>query len=202
MSIKNNTPTTAIRPFDHLRKGTCLGDGGGLVVIETLESALKRGAPIICELLGTHSFCHSIHPTSPDPTGWDTFSVIKESLIEAEMTPSEIEYVNAHAASNPMGDLPEAIGIEKIFGSESAYDSLEGLKNLKFEDTTPERLNKDLSRRVLVNTLKGNIGHPLLSSGSQELALTLKTLIEVRYAYLQTFIGHHNSYTSLRNSMH
>jgi hypothetical protein len=101
-----------------------------------------------------------------------------------------------------MGDLPEAIGIEKIFGSESAWESLEGLKNLKFEDTPPERLNKDLSRRILVNTLKGNIGHPLLSSGSQEVALTLKTMVEVRYAYLLTFIGHHNSYSSLGNSMH
>jgi hypothetical protein len=101
-----------------------------------------------------------------------------------------------------MGDLPEAIGIEKIFGSEAAHNSLEGLKNLKFEDTTPERLNKDLSRKILVNTLKGNIGHPLLSSGSQEMALTVKTLMEVRYAYLQTFIGHHNSHTSFGNSMH
>jgi 3-oxoacyl-[acyl-carrier-protein] synthase II len=184
LSHRNQTPTTAVRPFDHLRKGTALGDGGGLVVMESYESAVRRGAPIICEVLGAHSFCHSLHPTSPDPTGWDTFSVLKHSLIEAGMTPSEIDYVNAHAASNPMGDLPEAIGIEKIFGSREAFNSLEGLKNLNFEDTTPEKLNKEQSRNILVNTFKGNIGHPLLSSGSQEISLTIKTMMEVRYHYV------------------
>lgn len=111
LSHRNSTPTEAVRPFDHLRKGTVLGDGGGLVVMESLESAKRRGAPIICEVKGAASFCHSLHPTSPDPTGWDTFTVLKNAFIEARMTPSEIDYVNAHAASNPMGDLPEAVGI-------------------------------------------------------------------------------------------
>lgn len=111
LSGRNSTPKQAVRPFDHLRKGTVLGDGGGLVVFESLESALARGAPILCEVKGASSFCHSLHPTSPDATGWDTFNVLKDSLLEAEMTPSEIDYVSAHAASNPMGDLPEAMGI-------------------------------------------------------------------------------------------
>lgn len=83
LSHRNNTPGEAVRPFDHLRKGTVLGDGGGLVVMESLESALRRKAPIICEVMGASSFMHSLHPTSPDPTGWDTFTVIKNSLLEA-----------------------------------------------------------------------------------------------------------------------
>lgn len=166
LSHRNTAPQTAVRPFDHLRKGTVLGDGGGMIVMETLESAKKRGAPIICEVMGYSAFCHSLHPTSPDVTGWDTFTVVKDSLLEAGITPSEIDYVNAHAASNPMGDLPEAIGIQRLFGYEKANKSLEVLKNLKFEDVKESDVNFELSSKPLVTALKGNLGHPLLSAGS------------------------------------
>lgn len=128
--------------------------------------------------MGSHSFCHSLHPTSPDPTGWDTFHVLKHALLEAKMSPSEIDYINSHAASNPMGDLPEGIGIQTIFGHKGINKDIEALRKLNYDDITEHDIDYELSRRPLVNSIKGNLGHPLLSSGSQEIVYTVKSMIE------------------------
>jgi 3-oxoacyl-(acyl-carrier-protein) synthase len=141
-----------------------VSDGGGLMVLESLESAKKRGANIICEVVGASAFCNSLHPTQPDPSGWDTFTALKRSLLEGGVTPSEVDYVNAHAASNPLGDLPEAVGISKMFGCEKIQNSLEELAKIEIKDV--KEINHEHSMRPLVNSFKGNIGHAMLSSGS------------------------------------
>ncbi len=121
LSSRNDDPSTASRPFDKDRDGFVLGEGAGTLILEEYEHAKARGANIICELVGTGSTADAYHVTAPDPEGNGAARVMKNTLLEAEMNPDQIQYVNVHGTSTPLGDVAEVNAIKKVF-KEAAYD--------------------------------------------------------------------------------
>jgi len=121
LSTRNDDPKSASRPFDKTRDGFVLGEGAGAIVLESLEHALARGAKIYCEMAGGGMSADAHHITAPHPEGLGATNVMKVTLEDAEMSPSEIDYVNVHGTSTPLGDVAETQAIQKVFG-ESAYD--------------------------------------------------------------------------------
>ena len=120
MSTRNDDPATASRPYDKDRDGFVLGEGGGIIVLEELEHAKARGAKIYCELVGGGMSSDAYHITAPHPEGLGAFLCMKHALQDAGMKPSEIDYINTHGTSTPIGDPQEVKAIQRLFG-EDAY---------------------------------------------------------------------------------
>lgn len=104
----NDKPEQASRPYDLERAGPIMSDGGGALILESLDSALKRKADIICEVVGYSMNTDAFHILRPTDNGIGLYKAIKESLLEAKLTPSEIDSINSHATSTPAGDKSEA----------------------------------------------------------------------------------------------
>jgi len=121
LSERNDSPATASRPFDAERDGFVLGEGGAGLILESLEHAQARGAKIYAELVGTGLTADAHHITAPHPEGLGAKNVMLMALREANMKPSDIDYINVHGTSTPLGDIAEIKAIESVFG-ESAYD--------------------------------------------------------------------------------
>lgn len=121
LSPRNDDPQTASRPFDKDRDGFVLGEGGGAMVLESLEHAKKRGANIIAEIGGAGMTADAHHITAPHPDGIGASGVMRGALQDAEMLPEDIDYVNVHGTSTPLGDIAESIAIKRVFG-EHAYN--------------------------------------------------------------------------------
>lgn len=117
LSTNNDEYETASRPFDPTRDGFVLGEGAGALVLESLESALSRNAPIIAEIIGSGLAGDAYHLTGTHPEGEGAYLGMIDALEEAHILPSEVDYVNAHATSTMMGDLSELRAIERVFGS-------------------------------------------------------------------------------------
>ncbi|MFO7725957.1 MAG: beta-ketoacyl-ACP synthase II [Oceanipulchritudo sp.] len=116
----NGDPEKASRPFDARRDGFIMGEGAGVLVLETLEHARARGAPILCEVAGHAATCDAYHITSPDPSGRGLQACMRNCLADAGMEPSEVDYINAHGTSTPYNDKTESAAIKVVFG-EHAY---------------------------------------------------------------------------------
>lgn len=123
----NNNPDKSLSSFDQSRQGTVLADGGGLLLIEDLELAEKRGAKIYCEILGYSQFCYGKHPLSPEENGNDSFIAAKIALLAAKVKPCEIDLVNCHASSTVVGDISEARGIRNLLLNRKTWDDLDAL---------------------------------------------------------------------------
>jgi len=121
LSERNDDPKTASRPFDVDRDGFVLGEGAGGVILESLEHAKARGATIYAELVGTGLTADAHHMTAPHPEGLGAQNVMKMALKEAKMQPSDIDYINVHGTSTPLGDIAEITAILQVFG-DHAYD--------------------------------------------------------------------------------
>ena len=121
MSERNDDPKTASRPYDKDRDGFIMGEGSGIVVLETLEHALARGAKIYCEVAGGGATADAYHITAPHPDGLGAKNVMLRALEDAGMVPEDIDYINTHGTSTPLGDLAEAKAIVSVFG-EHAYN--------------------------------------------------------------------------------
>lgn len=121
LSTRNDDPQTASRPFDVDRDGFVMGEGSACIVLETLEHALERGAKIYCEFAGGGMSADAYHLTAPHPEGLGAKNVMFNALEDAGMSADEIDYVNVHGTSTPLGDIAECKAIEQVFG-EHAYN--------------------------------------------------------------------------------
>ncbi len=120
LSERNDDPKTASRPYDKDRDGFVMGEAAGMIVLEELEHAKARGARIYCEIVGCGASADAYHITAPHPDGLGAKNVMKEALNEAGMAPDEIDYINTHGTSTPLGDGAEVKAIIDVFG-EHAY---------------------------------------------------------------------------------
>ena len=121
LSERNDDPATASRPFDLDRDGFVLGEGGAGIVLEEYEHAKARGANIICEMVGGGMSADAYHLTAPHPEGLGVINVLNAALEDANLKPEDIDYINVHGTSTPLGDVAELKAIQSVFG-ESAYD--------------------------------------------------------------------------------
>ncbi len=120
LSTRNDDPKTASRPFDLDRDGFVLGEGAGTLVLEELEHAKKRGAKIYAEVVGAAATADAHHLTAPHPEGLGAANVMKLALEDAQLNPGDIDYINVHGTSTPLGDIAEVKAIQQVFG-EAAY---------------------------------------------------------------------------------
>ena len=121
LSERNDSPETASRPYDKERDGFVLGEGAGALILEDLEHAKARGAKIYAEVLGGGMSADAYHITAPHPDGLGILAVMKEALRDADISASDVQYVNTHGTSTPLGDSGEVKAIQSVFG-DHAYD--------------------------------------------------------------------------------
>jgi 3-oxoacyl-[acyl-carrier-protein] synthase II len=121
LSERNDDPKTASRPYDKDRDGFVMGEGAGVVILESLDHAIARGAKIYCELAGSGATADAHHITAPHPEGLGAKNVMNAALEDAGMKPGDIHYINTHGTSTPLGDIAEVKAIVDVFG-EHAYN--------------------------------------------------------------------------------
>ena len=120
LSTRNDSPETASRPFDVDRDGFVLGEGSGALILEEYEHAIQRGATIYAEIIGSGMSADAHHMTAPHPDGLGAKNTMLSALEDANISPSEVDYVNVHGTSTPLGDVAEVKAIQAVFG-EDAY---------------------------------------------------------------------------------
>lgn len=120
LSTRNDEPERASRPFDKDRDGFVMGEGSGILILEDLESALKRGAKIYCEIVGYGMTSDAFHITAPSEDGDGAIRVMQVTMKDAGVRPDQVQYINAHGTSTPFNDKAESLAIKKVFG-EHAY---------------------------------------------------------------------------------
>lgn len=152
LSKHNDEPQKASRPYDKDRDGFVMGEGAGILVLEELEHAKKRGAKIYAELVGYGQSCDAYDPVAPDPEGKGAELAIRKALSEAELSTDDIQYVNMHGTSTHLGDIAESNTVARIFG------------------------DKKQNKNLLVSSTKSMTGHMIGGAGSVESIVCIKAI--------------------------
>ena len=163
LSTRNDDPTTASRPFDRDRDGFVLGEGAGSLIIEEYEHAVNRGAKIYAELIGGGLSCDAYHMTAPHPDGRGAIKVMKNCLNDAGLQTSDIDLINMHGTSTPLGDVAESKAITEVF-QDDAY-----------------KLN--------INSTKSMTGHLLGAAGAVE---AISCILSMKHGIIPPTINHFN----------
>ena len=130
LSTRNDDPKTASRPFDKERDGFVMGEGGGALVLEEYEHAIKRGAPIYAELVGGALTADAHHITAPHPEGKDAQNVMQQVIDEANISKNHVDYINVHGTSTPLGDVAEIKAIINLFGDHAYNLNISSTKSM------------------------------------------------------------------------
>lgn len=130
LSTRNDDPAHASRPFDRDRDGFVMAEGAGALVLEEYEHAVRRGAKIYCEVAGGGMSADAHHMTAPHPEGEGALLSMQEALSDAELTTSDIDYINVHGTSTPLGDIAELKALDKLFGDRLPSISISSTKSM------------------------------------------------------------------------
>jgi 3-oxoacyl-[acyl-carrier-protein] synthase II len=161
LSTRNDDPKTASRPFDKDRDGFVLGEGAGALVIESLDHAQQRGATIYAEIIGGGLSADAYHMTAPHPDGIGAAKVMENALADANLNPEDVDAVNMHGTSTPLGDVAESIALKKVFGAH-LYT-------------------------MNINSTKSMTGHLLGAAGAVE---TISTVLSAQHGVVPPTINH------------
>jgi len=172
LSERNDSPETASRPFDKDRDGFVMGEGAGALILEEYEHAKARGAKIYCELIGAGMSADAYHITAPHPDGLGAKKVMENAIKDAKISPDEVDYINVHGTSTPLGDISEVLAIKDVFG--------------------------DHAYQLNISSTKSMTGHQLGAAGAVE---AIAGILAIQHNFIPPTINHFTDDENLDNTL-